>query len=54
VFPVPSRADPATVAYRTVWRRLDADSFEVRRERPKGDAWATELTVVYRRTAAPR
>ena len=49
VFPVPDRADPAKVAFRSVWRRIDAASFEVRRERPHGDGWNRELTVVYRK-----
>lgn len=54
VFAVPSRADPRTIAYRSVWRRIDADTFEVRRERPNDGAWTTELTVVYRRSGAAR
>ena len=48
-FPVSSRKDPNQVAYRSVWRRLGNDAFEVRRERPSGMGWSTELTVVYRR-----
>ena len=48
-FPVESRKEPGRIAYRSVWRRLDNDAFEVRRERPDGNAWKTELTVVYRR-----
>jgi hypothetical protein len=28
VFPVDSKKDPSTVAYRSVWRRIDASSFE--------------------------
>jgi hypothetical protein len=51
-FPVPSRDDPARILYRSVWRRIDTDTFEVRRERPGDDGWTTELTVVYRRAAA--
>lgn len=50
-FPVPARADPARIAFRSVWRRLDASSFEVRRERPPAageGAWTVELKVVYR------
>jgi len=35
-FPVPARADASKVAYRSVWRRIDPDTFEVRRERPDG------------------
>ncbi len=49
VFPVPSRKAPSEIAYRSVWRRISADVFEVRRERPAGGAWSTELTVVYKR-----
>lgn len=49
-FPVPSRKDPAQITYRSVWRRLAPDAFEVRRERPAGAAWSTELTVTYRRS----
>lgn len=40
---------PARLAYRSVWRRIDAQSFEVRREVPQGDGWRTELTVRYRK-----
>jgi hypothetical protein len=28
---------------------LNEDSFEVSRQRPAGESWSTELTVVYRR-----
>ena len=48
-FPIPSRADPGKVAYRSVWRRVDAESIEVRRERPDGAGWRTDLTVLYSR-----
>lgn len=51
-FPIPSRDDPARILYRSAWRRIDADAFEVRRERPQESGWVTELTVVYRRVAA--
>jgi hypothetical protein len=54
VFPAPGKKDPQVVAYRSVWRRLDPTTFEVRRERPDGADWKTDLTVVYRKTAAPR
>jgi hypothetical protein len=50
-FPVTSRTEPSEVLYRSVWRRVDADTLEVRRERPKGDQWSTELTVTYRRAS---
>jgi hypothetical protein len=49
-FPVPDKSDATKVAYRSVWRRIDSDTFEVRRERPSGDGWGAELKVVYRRT----
>jgi hypothetical protein len=53
VFPVESRKEPGRIAYRSVWRRLDPDSIEVRREVPEGDGWTTTLTVLYRRSPAP-
>ncbi len=49
VFPVPTRADPAKTAYRSVWRVLHTESIEVRRERPTEDSWTTEFNVVYQR-----
>jgi hypothetical protein len=51
-FPVPRRDDAAQILYRSVWRRIDADTFEVRRERPVDGSWTTELTVVYHRAPA--
>lgn len=48
-FPVPMRADPARISYRSTWRRVNAETIEVRRERPTGDVWTTELTVTYRK-----
>jgi hypothetical protein len=54
VFPVVSRADPSTVVSRSVWKRLDRDTFEVRRERPSGSEWNTILKVTYRRVPAPK
>ena len=48
-FPVFGKKDPSQVAYRSVWRRLGPDTFEVRRERPGAGAWSTELTVTYRK-----
>jgi hypothetical protein len=48
-FPVPSRSDPSTVTVRSVWKRLDPSSFEVRRERLVGAEWKTELVVTYHR-----
>lgn len=52
VFPVARKDDPAVTSYRSVWRRIDAETFEVRRETPDGDGWNTELTVVYRKVGA--
>lgn len=54
VFPVARKDDPAVTSYRSVWRRIDADTFEVRRETPDGDGWNTELIIVYRRVGAAR
>jgi hypothetical protein len=51
-FPVLSRSEPGTVVYRSVWRRIDAEHFEVRRERPDGAGWRTEFKVDYRRVEA--
>jgi hypothetical protein len=39
-------AEPRT---RSTWRRIDADSFEVTRERREGDAWKALFGVTYRR-----
>ena len=38
--------------YRQVWRRIDADTIEVRAERRQESGWTTEHTFVYRRLAA--
>jgi hypothetical protein len=51
VFPVQSRKDPTKLAFRSVWRRIDESSIEVRREVPDGEGWKTELTILYRRSA---
>ena len=48
-FPIPTRADPARISYRSAWRRVDAETIEVRRQRPAGDDWTTELVVTYRK-----
>ena len=50
-FPIHSRKEPAKVAYRSVWRRIGADSLEVRREVPDGSGWKTQMTVLYRKRA---
>jgi hypothetical protein len=36
---------------RSSWRRIDADTFEVARERRDDKGWNAELTVTYRRVA---
>jgi hypothetical protein len=40
-FPLPTRADPATVSYRSLWRRVAAQTIAISRQRPNGDAWTT-------------
>ena len=52
VFPIESVRRPGTWAYRSVWRRIDDSTLEVRREIPEGDGWKAQLTVTYHRTAA--
>jgi ketosteroid isomerase-like protein len=53
VFPVHSKTDPGTIAYRSLWRRVDDSTIEVQRQVPEGAPaalnWRTELTVVYHR-----
>jgi ketosteroid isomerase-like protein len=57
VLPVHSKTNPGTVAYRSLWRRVDASTIEVQRQVPEGAQgdspaglnWRTELTVVYHR-----
>jgi hypothetical protein len=36
---------------RSTWRRIDADSFEVTRERREGEEWKPLFSVTYRRVA---
>lgn len=48
-FPVPGRTDPTQIAYRSVWRRMGENSFEVRRERLSAGAWGVDVKVVYRK-----
>lgn len=48
-FPIPSRTDAQKIVLRSVWRRIDANSFEVRQERPQGSEWRIDLVVTYRR-----
>jgi hypothetical protein len=54
VFPITLRANPRKVVYRSVWKRIDKDTFEVRREKPDADEkkWTEELKVTYRRAPA--
>ena len=49
VFPVHSRKEPGKLRYRSVWTRLDADSFRVDREVPSGEGWKVALSVIYYR-----
>jgi hypothetical protein len=54
VFPFPApRATPPLPGSRSVWKRIDKDSFEVRREKPgeDGKSWVEEVKVVYHRSA---
>lgn len=51
-FPVHARDDSSRLVSRSLWHRLDATSFEVRRQVPVADGWKTELTVVYRKAAS--
>jgi hypothetical protein len=55
VFPVAARATPQRVANRTLWKRLDKDSFEVRREKAgdDGKSWTEDLKITYRRAPPP-
>ena len=52
-FPVRSTRDPGRIAFRSVWHRIDPDSFTVRREVPAGQGWRSELEVLYRRQHSP-
>lgn len=54
LFPVNSRKEPGKIAFRSVRRRLDRDSFEVRREVPDGARWKTALKVLYRKSGAAK
>lgn len=49
-WPHPSRADPAKVTQRSIWTRLDADSFRVAREKLEGETWKEQFAVTYRRS----
>jgi hypothetical protein len=49
VFPVHSKKEPGKVRFRSVWTRLDADSFRVDREVPIEAGWKVTLSVTYHR-----
>lgn len=49
VFPIGGRQDPEKIVSRSVWRRVDDVTIEVRREVPDGTGWKRELTILYRR-----
>lgn len=49
VFPDVKSRDEEPVT-RSVWRKIDADSFEVTRERRGAAGWSPEMTVTYRRS----
>ena len=50
VFPDVKSRDEEPIT-RSVWRKVDADSFEVLREKRGAGGWETDFTVTYRRTA---
>jgi len=52
IFPAAAGSDRDSHPPRSVWERLDADSFRVTRERRAGDRWRAEAVVGYRRDAA--
>lgn len=49
VFPPADEGEGAASAMRSVWDRVDADTFRVTRERRDGEGWREAMTVVYRR-----
>lgn len=51
IFPPTGNADSPS-AMRSVWRRVDADSFIVAREKRQGDTWSKVFEVTYRRREA--
>ena len=53
VFPGISRNGEAPQT-RTVWTRIDADSYRVVQQRLNGETWADGVSLVYRRSAANR
>ena len=48
-FPIESKEEPGRITSRSIWQRIDRNSFEVRREVPEGEGWKSTLTVLYRR-----
>jgi hypothetical protein len=60
VFPVNSKSDPGTIAYRSLWRRVDDSTIEVRRQVPEGPQdgslaefnWRTELMVYHKQPSS--
>lgn len=54
IFPMSGGTASNAGALRSVWRRVDADSFIVTREKRQGDAWAKVFDVTYRRSEAQR
>lgn len=52
IFPAPGGADSTAGGMRSVWRRVDVNSFVVTREKRQGDTWVRVLEVTYRRSGA--
>lgn len=48
-FPDPPKTDPKQPDLRSTWRRLDADRFEVVRERKDGETWTRVAAFTYAR-----
>ncbi len=51
IFPPTGNAD-SPAAVRSVWHRVDADSFVVTREKRQGETWSKVFEVTYRRSGA--
>lgn len=51
VFPVSDPSDSTKLIGRSVWRRIDGDTFTVTRERSKEGAWTEQFKVTYSRAA---
>jgi hypothetical protein len=52
VFPVSDPRDSTKVVARSVWRRIDSDSFTVTRERNVEGVWKEQFTIRYAREGA--